>query len=63
MKDLSKELKNTINILNSTPCKQTAEQIVKEFAEVVAENQREAAALWVEDSCIMEMPLVTNDLN
>lgn len=37
------------------------EKRVEMFAIVVASNQREACALWVEQAVIMDCPLVTSD--
>jgi hypothetical protein len=37
------------------------EQRVEMFAIVVADKQRECCALWVENSGVMECPLVTDD--
>lgn len=38
MEDLKKEFKKTFEILNATPCRQTAENAVKRFAKFVAEK-------------------------
>ena len=35
-------------------------ELIESYASEIASKQRWAASLWVEDSSILEMPLVTN---